>query len=306
LALVAVVLACGLVFSRTATGQASGASNAAYDLRGGKLAKGSTVHVTVNQKFTDAKLTVSMGGMDETGTISMNVEGESTTTILDVDANGAATKKSMRIGKNPITTNVSVGGNDNEEIKESPLANQTVVGTLTKKGWRYQLENGTPDDAQKKLLAKMNNDADSNGWLPKDAVTVGHAWTVTNGDLSGVLDLTRDADALNGSFKFRFVRIEKHNGEDCAVIEGQGKVSGSSEVELDDDNDFAVQSQKAEFSAQGKVVFVRSLRTGLVVSTSFEGQVRMSMPIEAGGEMIQMTMEGPYQSRETNTAKNAK
>ena len=86
---------------------------------------------------------------------------------------------------------------------------------------------------------------------PPRAVAVGHAWKT---DASALTKNFGEAFTdLKGSLNSKFLRVEMVDGEECAVIEAKGTITGESDAGDGDDDEGA-----NDESAQGRARNSRS------------------------------------------------
>ncbi len=98
---------------------------------------------------------------------------------------------------------------------------------------------------------------------------------------------------LKGKLKMKFVKVEKIDGEDCAVIEAEGKITG---VAKEDEGTLDV-----ELELKGTTW--RSVKTGMDVKDSAAGKIKMSGKISMDGADVDLVLTGPITIESTRKRK---
>ena len=91
---------------------------------------------------------------------------------------------------------------------------------------------------------------------------------------------------VKGKMKQTFVKVEKVDGEECAVIEATGKLTAKLVPEEEGD-------PAPDVEMEVKATGWRSLKTGLEVKAKFDGKIKIAGKQKAMGQEIEIEMEGP-------------
>lgn len=276
---------------------ATAAADDKYDLRGPAPVKGQVVASKGKMVIKDAEATIKVAGQEVPLTMSMTFTEEEETEALAVDGR-QVTKVRQKVLKEGVKVVASVMGMDNEEDKPADLEGQTLVGERGKDGkWTYKLVDGTPDDDQKKELKQKSGPENDDDLYPAEKVAPGHKWEV---DAAKMKSLTGNSMTdVKGKLKQTFVKVEKVDGEECAVIETAGKLTAKLVPEEEDDPAPAVEM---EVKATGW----KSLKTGLEVKAKFDGKIKIAGKQKAQGQEIEMEMAGPISGESTSKFKEKK
>ena len=160
------------------------------------------------------------------------------------------------------------------------IAGKAVI--ITRKGdkWTGALEEGTAttqelleiDGVVKKITG--NSDFDVYGETLRK---VGDEWEVDGAEVMGF-------DGMEGKVKVKFVRVEKYQGVDCAVLESTFDVKGTAPGE---------EMKGVTMGVSGTVTLHRSLKDLVDLNGDFKGQMKMDgkMPLQPGMD-IGMKMNG--------------
>jgi hypothetical protein len=269
-----------------------------YDLRGPAPVKG---QVTVNKTkmvIKEADTNVVVAGQKVAMTMTMTMTSEEEHEALTVDGR-QITKVKEKIVKDGVQVKATVFGQANEEDKPADLEGETVVGERGKDGkWTYKLEDAKPTEEQEKELKRKHGPENDDELYPAEKVAAGHKWEV---DAAKMKSLTGNAMSdVKGKMKQHFVKVEKVDGEECAVIESSGKLTAKMVPEEDGDPapDVVMEVTKA--------TSWRSLKTGLEVKGTFDGKIKIAGKQKAEGQEVEIEMEGPITGQSTTRFKEKK
>ena len=266
----------------------------AVDLRGPAPAAGRTTTSATTFKIKDATVTINVGGMKLNATQSLTATEETEVRVIAVK-DRQATKVQTKMIRERVDIVTTVGGQEMKEQKTGDLEGEVIISERTGDGkWKHALVDTKPTDKQKKQLDKRVGPENEDDLYPEGMVKVGHTWTVEATALQRVFG--NSITDLKGKLKMKFVKIEKVDGEDCAVIEAVGKISG---VAKEDEGNLDV-----ELDMQGTTW--RSIKTGLDVKDSAKGTIKMSGTLEMGGAKLDLVLEGPFTIESTKKLKAAK
>lgn len=273
---VAVAVVVGLV--GTAAARQDGAE---YDLRGPAPAKGQVLVHKSTFKIKDAKVAIKAAGVVLDAKQTLTAVEEEEVKYLAVEGR-QVTKAQTRMMKEHVTTVTSLGGNDMEDEKDGDLQGEIIVSERTGPGkWKHTLVDARPNAKQKKELDKRVGPESDDDLYPAGKVKVGHKWTVDASALQRVFG--GSITELKGKLNMRFVRVETVNGEECAVVESKGKITG---VAKEDEGDLNV-----ELDLDG--LTWRSLKSGIDVKDQAKGRIRMSGKVEMDGQSLDLDLSGP-------------
>ncbi len=264
------------------------AADETYDLRGPAPKKGLTIVRTETMKIKDADVTVTVMGMNIDLVQTLDAVSEEEIEVLEVKGREIVKVKTNLV-KELVNTVSSVNGNEMKEDKTSVLQGERIIAEKGKDGkWKSSLEDGKPTDEQTKELAKREGLDSDDEVFPEAKVKVGHAWKV---DASKIKSLTGStiSDA-SGEMKLKFVKVEKIDGEECAVIEISGTIKGKMKEDGAPDLEMAITSTGW-----------RSLKTGLEVKSTFTGTMKIDGTIKMGDNDIGLKFSGKVDG--TGTAK---
>ncbi len=173
------------------------------------------------------------------------------------------------------TNKVVMMGNEQPAQKApTPLLNQPVVLTKKENKWTGQLEDGNATEEQKKAIEKIAqkiNDDNNNKLYGYEPRKIGDKWKTAPGNFLG-------QDDLKGEVTVNFLRTEKFNGIECAVLSCEFDVSGSND-------DF----KGATMTLTGKATIHRSLQDLVDLNIDFKGCMEMKGDMAEG---LKMEMKG--------------
>jgi hypothetical protein len=271
---------------------AAGVTRAAdeYELRGPAPTKGQVVTSKTTFVLKDATVTLKAAGMNIEAKQSMTATSEERVEALAVEGR-QITKAQTKIVKDAADIVMTIGDNEQKETKDGELQGETLISERGAKGkWKHALVDVKPNDKQKKELDKRVGPESDDDVYPEGKFKVGHEWTVDAATLQRIFG--GSITDLKGKLKLKFVKVETLDGQECAVIESSGKISGVAKEEegtLDVEMEF-------------KGTTWRSLKTGVDIKDKATGKMKMSGTLEMGGVKIEMVVDGPV-SIESTTAK---
>lgn len=273
---VAVAVVVGLV--GTAAARQDGAE---YDLRGPAPTKGQVLVHKSTFKIKDAKVAIKAAGVVLDAKQTLTAVEEEEVKYLAVEGR-QVTKAQTRMMKEHVTTVTSLGGNDMEDEKDGDLQGEIIVSERTGPGkWKHTLVDSRPNAKQKKELDKRVGPESDDDLYPAGKVKVGHKWTVDASALQRVFG--GSITELKGKLNMRFVRVEAVDGEECAVVESKGKITG---IAKEDEGDLNV-----ELDLDG--LTWRALKSGIDVKDQAKGRIRMSGKVDMDGQSLDLDLSGP-------------
>ena len=266
------------------------AADDAYDLRGPAPKKGLTVTRSSGMKIKDADVTVTVMGMKIDLKQTLDIVGEEENEVLEVKGREIVKYKTI-LTKEAVNTTSSINGNDMKEDKTSVLQGERLISEKGKDGkWKNALEDGKPTDEQKKELAKREGPDNEDEVYPEAKVKVGHAWKLDASKIKSLIGGTI-AEA-SGEMKLKFLKVEKIDGDECAVIEITGTIKGKMKEDGAPDLEMAITSTAW-----------RSLKTGIEVKSTMTGTMKIDGTIKMGDDDIALKFEGKFEGTGTASLK---
>ncbi len=258
-----------------------------YDLRGPAPEKGLKVARKSTFKIEDADVTVTIMGLKIDLTQNLVIVNEDEDEVLEVKGREIV-KLKTKVVKDSVSTASDIGGQEMKEDKTGDLEGETVIAARGKDGkWKHTLEDGKPSDEQKKDLAKREGPENDDELFPEEKVAVGHTWTV---DASKMKSLTGPSFTdVSGKMKQKFAKLEKVDGEECAVIETTGTFKGK----MKDDN--GTPDVELTIKATGW----RNLKTGIEVKGTIEGTIKVEGKLKMGDDEVEMKLVGKVEGSGT-------
>ena len=275
-----------LSFAAFVVAAAAGRADETYDLRGPGPAKGQVIVSSSTLKMKDSDLELSVKDQKIKLKQTMVVITEEEEEILEVKGREVMKTKATIVKE---LTKTSMGDGEADE-KAGELEGETILTERTKDGkWVHKLVDAKPTEEQEKELKKRNGPENEDELFPAEKVAVGHAWKV---DAAKMKSLTGNTFTdVKGKMDQKFVKVEKVNGEECAVIETKGTMTGKLK---DDDGTPDVELKITSTSW-------RSLKTGLEVKGTFKGTIKIEGKTKINDEEVDMKMVGPIEG--TSAAK---
>lgn len=270
------------------------AEDEVYDLRGPAPTKGQVLVTKSTFKITDGDLVIKVAGQKLEAKQTLTSSDEEEVKVLTVDGR-QVTKAQARVIKEKVDTDTRGLGDDKKESKRGDLEGAVIVSERSKDGkWKHTLVDDKPNDKQQKQLDKRVGPENQDDLYPEGKVKVGHTWTVDATALQRVFG--GSITNLKGKMKMKFVKLEDVDGEACAVIEAEGKITG---VAKEDEGDLEV-----ELELKGTTW--RSIKTGVDVKDKAEGKIRMSGSVEASGVKADIVITGPVTITSSSALKGGK
>jgi ABC-type Fe3+/spermidine/putrescine transport system ATPase subunit len=263
---------------------AFGRADDTYDLRGPGPVKGQVIISSSTLKMKDNDLELSVKDQKIKLKQTMIVTTEEEEEILAVKGRDVV-KSKARILKELTKTSM---GDDEAEEKSGELEGETILTERNKDGtWSHKLVDGKATEEQEKELKKRNGPENEDELYPAEKVAVGHKWQV---DAAKMKSLTGSTFTdVKGKMDQKFVKVEKVNGEECAVVETKGTMTGK----LKDDDG----SPDAELKITA--TSWRSLKTGLELKGTFKGSIKIEGKTKINDEEVEMKMVGPIEGSST-------
>ena len=256
-------------------------ADAEYDLRGPAPTKGQVVVKKSTFKIKNATVAIKVMGMGLDAKQTLTATEEEEVKYLAVEGR-QVTKAQTKMVKEHVVTVTSLGGNDMEDDKAGDLEGEVIVGERSKDGkWKHTLVDTRPSAKQKKDLDKRIGPESDDDLYPAGRVKVGHKWTVDAAALQRVFG--GSITELKGKLNMKLLRVEQLDGEECAVVESKGKITG---VAKEDEGDLNV-----ELEMDG--LTWRALKTGIDVKDTAKGKIRMYGKVEMDGQKLDLDLSGP-------------
>jgi len=252
-----------------------------YELRGPAPVKGQVLVSKTKFEIKGATVAIKAGGVNLEGKQSMTANTEERTEAIAVDGR-QITKAQVKVIKDSADTVITIADNEMKDTKAGELEGETVISERGAQGkWKHVLVDTKPSAKQKKELDKRVGPESDDDIYPAGKFKVGHEWTVDATALQRVFG--GSISDLKGKLKLKFVKIETIDGQECAVIESSGKITG---VAKEDEGELDV-----ELELKGTTW--RSLKTGIDIKDKASGKLKMSGKLEMDGVKVEMVVEGP-------------
>jgi hypothetical protein len=238
------------------------------DLRGPAPKKGMVLLDKFKFTMTNADVELDVGnGMKISGKMDMTTFTEKQETILGVDGRNI-TKLRTKVIEDSVDRTTTIAGEKQKESENKALKGEIIFSELTKNGWKHSLEDASPSDKQKKELKDFDNPENDDDMFPAEKVKPGHAWDIDPKAFKKIFG-SKMTEA-KGTGKAKFVRIEKFDGEPCAVIEMDVDIKAKLKQE---DGDFDVEMK-------GKIESFRSIAEAIDLKYSFKGKAKFAGNVE--------------------------
>jgi len=205
------------------------------DLRSPTPKVGQVFRESSRSQMKDADFTIKTKGVTNKtkgvttrAKMSMSSVQELEQKILAMDG-GAVTKFQTRYIMDEKTIRIRKPGSAeemNEEIGD--LAGQVVISQKVKGKWTHTLKEGEPTLKQRLGLLDLTGWDDDES-TPGGKRPIGTTWEVDATHLTKVVG--PGVTGLSGMSKATFTRIEKYQGDRCAVIETAGRIKGKMTIE---------------------------------------------------------------------------
>jgi hypothetical protein len=253
-----------------------------YALRGPAPEKGQVVVKKSTFQLKNAELTIKIG--DKTLEAKQSITSNDEEEIKVMAVNGRQiTKALVTIHKDHSDIVTNTGGEDSKESKNGELDGVVIISERTGPNkWKHHLVDEKPTEKQQKELERRAGLENDDVQYPEGKVKVGHAWSIDAAVLNGLIG--GSIKDLKGTVKMKFVKLEKVDGEMCAVIEVSGIVKG---VLKQDDGDMSI-----ELDMKGTTW--RSIKTALDVKESMTGKATITGKVDMDGGKSEITLAGPF------------
>jgi hypothetical protein len=253
-----------------------------YDLRGPAPEKGQIVVKKTTFQMKNADLTIKIGDktLDAKQSITSNDEEE--IKVMAVDGR-QITKALITVVKDHSDVVTNTGGEDSKESKNGELDGAVIIAERTgAKKWKHHLVDEKATEKQQKELDRRGGLESDDVQYPEGKVKVGHAWTIDAAVLNGLMG--GNIKDLKGTVKMKFLKLEKVDGEMCAVIESTGIVKG---ILQQDDGDMTI-----ELDMKGTTW--RSVKTALDMREAMAGKATIKGKVGMDGAKTDITLAGPF------------
>jgi len=273
-----------------------GQDDKTYDLRGPAPQKGQVFVSTMKMKIKDADTTLKVMGQTLKLKMNMNMIDEEEQKILAVDGRNV-TKCQTKVIKERAEITADIGGGMTM-TESTALEGEVIISERTadkdgKSSWKHVLLDNKPTDKQKKELDHRNGMENEDELYPAEKVKVGHEWTVKAAALTKLFG--NSFTDVKGEMKQKFLKVEKVDDVDCAVIESNGTVKGKMK---DEDGDPAL-----DVDMELKVTVWREIKTGVEVKGKFEGKIKLAGKQKIDDALVDITLSGPFSGESTGKMK---
>ena len=208
----------------TASGVARADDGDSYNLRGPAPEKGQVIVKKTTFKMKDADLILKVGDKALDAKQSITSDEEEEIKVMAVTGR-QVTKTLSTVTRDRGTVVTNTGGEDSKEDKTGDLEGAVILSDRTGPGkWKHHLVDEKPTEKQQKDLNKRAGLESDDVQYPEAKVKVGHAWVVDGASLNGLIG--GSITDLKGKLNMKFVKLEKVDGEMCAVIESAGVLKG--------------------------------------------------------------------------------
>lgn len=268
-----------------------------YDLRGPAPVAGAKLEVASTFTMKDADAVIKVAG--QTVEFKQTIASTETHQLTVVAVDGRkVTKSKKKVVKDSTESSVTIGGQDKADTKAGDFEGETILSERDGEKWKNSLVDTAPSAKQKKKLAKMHGPEGDDEMYPAEKVKVGHAWKTDASALTK--NFGESLTDLKGSLNSKFLRVEMVDGEECAVVESKGTITGESDGGDDEDEgEDAKDAPKLAVEMELNTLTYRSLKTGLDVKSSFTGKMKMSGKRSIQGMDAEISIEGPISGEET-------
>ena len=220
------------------------------------------------------------------GKMQMNIQGQAMEGLMSISENSTEKVEILAVDKIRYTLTegeskqqmVMMGQAMPAENKSKAIVGKAILITKKDGTWSADLEKGEATVLEapeiKSVAEKRNNQTDHKvyGTVPRK---VGDEWEVDGADMMGMED-------MKGKVKVKFVKIEKFNGVDCAVLDCSMDLKGAPK-----------DMKGVGMTVAGKVVVHRSLKDMVDLNADFSGSMVMDGNMEPQpGMKIGMKMKG--------------
>lgn len=257
---------------------ASTASAAGYNLRGPGPKIGETIRSESETTMTDGTMDIKSGTFQLAGKTDMTLRNVTETTILEMDGD-TVTKVQLSFISDVQEQVVEMMGQRNNNVSESPLHGEKVIGTYADGAWSFELAEGDPTPQQ---LLRLRTLAENYRYVNKTAIVypdreveLGESWEV---DASQLYSHVGVALAPSGKVIYTLEKVEEVDGEPLAHLR----------VVLDYSASMASETN-AMMVMKGEGPLVRSLSSHLDKSSNLKGTMTITM---SESEEVEVSMTG--------------
>jgi hypothetical protein len=161
------------------------------------------------------------------------------------------------------------------------FAGEVIRSTNIDGNWNHTLLENQPTDKQQAALTRLRSWFEDRESLPDGEQKLGASWEV---DQRHIDKLLRSAmSAVSGKVRATFVRLERHEGDLCAVIEYKGRIRGRVEFG---------ENQERIGSLVIDMTNIRSLKYGIDVKTSGEVIIHSADTVKLQGADVEVATVG--------------
>lgn len=274
-----------------ATVNLSRAADDTFDLRGPAPTKGQVFVSKGTLKIKDADTTMKLEGQTVNLKINLVVSSEEEAKVLAVDGR-LVTKCQTKIIKESTDVTANIGGSEQKQVEPAALEKETVISERDGTKWKHSLVDNKPNEKQKKELDSRNGIENDDDLYPKEKVKVGHTWKVDAAALTKLLG--NSFSDVKGKLDQKFVKVEKVDGDECAVVESAGSLT----AKMKDDGEPTV-----DVEMDLKVTTYKSLKTGVNVKEKFEGKIKLEGVQKMDDIKVNIKMTGPITGESTTSLK---
>lgn len=258
---------------------ASASAEDLYDLRGPVPEKGQIYLVNAKSVGKDVTRTIKVQGK----TLDERFD-EITTKKKEVEVLAAAgdeiTRMRTKIVQDQREEIFRKGKKETKRTIERDMKGQFIYSERTAKGWKNSLEDVSPTDKQKKELKEYVPFKEEDIFYPKEKVKVGHSWKIAPELFEKVLG--QQLENLKGSGSGKFLRVEKKDSEEIAILEIEFELTGKSKEE----------ELLLDVKIKGKGTIERSLKHGFDRKSITAITMNMKGEGETGGQKIEVEYSG--------------
>jgi hypothetical protein len=281
--------AVAVLFAALNLGRA--ADDEKYDLRGPAPEVGQKFISTGTLKIKDADTTMKVAGQTLTLKLNLVVTSEEEAKVLAVKGRDV-TKCQSKIIKERADVTATFGGEDMTHTEPTALEKETIISERDGKKWKHSLVDSKPTDKQLKELDSRNGIENDDDLYPEEKVKVGHKWKVDAAALNKLLG--NSFTDVKGKVDQTFTKTEDVNGDKCAVIESNAKLT----AKMKEDGEPTV-----DVEMELKVTTWKSIKTGVNVKEKFTGKIKLAGTVKMDDVKAEMTLSGPISGESTTKLK---
>jgi hypothetical protein len=263
------------------------ADDETYDLRGPAPKEDQVFVSKGTMKIKDADTTMKIAGMEIALKLDLLVTSEEESKILAVKGR-EVTKCRTKIIKERADMTATFGGQEMSHTEPTALEKEIIISERDGKKWKHSLVDNKPTDKQKKELDSRNGIENDDDLYPAEKVKVGHTWTVDAAALNKLLG--NSFTEVKGKVNQKFTKVEKVDGEECAVVDSTGKIT----AKMKEDGEPSV-----DVEMDLKVTTWKSIKTGLAVKEKYSGKIKLSGTVKMDDAAVEMTLSGPLSGEST-------